>query len=78
MSSGSTQALKTRSGGEAAESLLGLPAIALDPGSHEIEHLCLEVSRPALGILAAADQSGIFEHLEMLGHRLNRDVVRSS
>jgi hypothetical protein len=34
------------------------------------------VSWSALGILAAAYQTGVFEHFQMFGHCLNRHVVR--
>jgi hypothetical protein len=53
-----------------------LPAVSLDPGSHHVEDLRLEVSWSALGILAAAYQSGVFEHFQMFGHCLYRHVVR--
>jgi hypothetical protein len=59
-----------------AVSLLGLLAVSLDPGSHEVEHLGFQVPRAALRILAATDQSGVFQHLEVLRHSLHRHVVR--
>jgi len=61
---------------DSAESLLSLPAVVLNPCRHQVEHLSLEVPRAALRILTAAHQSGIFQHLEVLGHSLDRDVVR--
>ena len=53
---------------EPAVSLLGLPPVSLDPGGHEVEDFGLEVSWPALRILAVAHQSCIFQHPEVLGH----------
>ena len=52
------------------------PPVALDPLRHQVEHLRLEVHRPALGVPAAADQPGVLEHLEVLGDRLDAHVVR--
>jgi hypothetical protein len=33
------------------------------------------MARPPLGVFALADQAGVGEHLDVLGHRLDRDVV---
>ncbi len=61
---------------EAAAALLGLPAVPLDPLGHEVEDLRLEVHGASLGVAGAAHQTGVLEHLEVLGDRLDRDVVR--
>jgi len=63
-------------GVEAAVPLLGLPPVALDPLRHQVEHLRFEVHGPSLGVAAAADQTGVLEHLEVLGDGLQADVVR--
>ena len=52
------------------------PPVALDPLRHQVEHVRLEVARPPLRVPAAADQPGVLEHPEVLGHGLQRDVVR--
>src|SRR5665254_9647 len=42
---------------------------------HQVEDVGLEGARPALGVAAAADEPGLAEHLEVLGHRLHGHVV---
>ena len=60
---------------EPAVALLGLAPVALDPLGHQVEDLRFEVHRAALGLPAAADQAGVLEHLEVLGHGLHGHVV---
>ena len=60
---------------EAVVAFLGLFAVALDPLRHEVEDLRLEVARPPLRVLGLAHQAGVGQHLDVLGHRLDRDVV---
>ena len=62
-------------GVEALVALLGLLAVALDPLGHQVEDLRLEVARPPLGVLALAHEAGVGEHLDVLGDRLDGDVV---
>ena len=61
---------------EPGVALLGRTPVALDPGGHEVEHLGLEVDGPALRVAGARDQAGVLEHPQVLGHRLQRHVVR--
>ncbi len=60
---------------EALVALLGLASVALDPLGHQVEHLGFEVTRPPLGVPALADEPGVGEHLDVLGHGLDGDVV---
>jgi len=62
-------------GVQALIALLGLSAVPLDPLRHQIEDLRLEMARATLGIPALTHQAGVGEHLDVLGHRLDRDVV---
>ena len=64
-------------GVEAFVAFLGLLAVPLDPSRHQVEDLGLEVARPPLGVLALAEQAGVGEHLDVLGDRLDGDVVRT-
>jgi hypothetical protein len=61
---------------EAAVALLGTPPVALDPGRHEVEHLGLEVGGPLPPLPPAADDPGVLEDPEVLGDRLDGDLVR--
>ena len=61
---------------EAFVALLGLLAVPLDPSRHQVEDLRLQMTRPPLRVATLAHQSGIAEHLDVLGHRLDGDVVR--
>ena len=63
-------------GVEAAEPLLRLAAVALDPSGHEVEHLGLEVAGPSLGVPGPCHQPGVLEHPDVLGHGLDRHLVR--
>lgn len=47
-----------------------------EPPGHQVEHVGLQVDRPALRLTSPTDQSGLAEHLEVLGHGLQADVVR--
>ena len=62
-------------GVETVVALLGLLPVPLDPLRHQVEDLRLEMARPPLGVLALADQAGVGQHLDVLGHRLDGDVV---
>jgi hypothetical protein len=62
-------------GVEAFVALLGLGSVSLDPLRHQVEDLRLEVARSPLGVPALGDQAGVGEHLDVLGDRLDGDVV---
>jgi len=62
-------------GVEALVALLGSLAVALDPLRHQVEDLRLEMARPPLRVPGLAHQAGVGKHLDVLGHRLDRDVV---
>mgnify|MGYP001138142473 CR=1 FL=1 len=54
---------------------LGLCAVSLDPLRHQVEDFRFEMARTPLGVLALADQAGVGQHLDVLRHRLDGDVV---
>ena len=58
------------------EPLLPHLAMLFDPAGGSIESGSFEAARPVLGISTATDQSGPFEHLEVLRDRLQRDLER--
>ena len=62
-------------GVEAVVAFLGLLAVPLDPFRHQVEDLRFEMTRPPLGVLALGHQAGVGQHPDVLGHRLDRDVV---
>src|SRR5260221_11467318 len=62
-------------GVETVVALLGLSAVPLDPLGHQVEDLRFEMARPPLGVFALADQAGVGQHLDVLGHGLDGDVV---
>lgn len=51
-------------------------SVALDPFRHQPEDLSVQMHRPTLGIFATGDQSGLLEHLHVLGYGLQAHVVR--
>src|SRR5699024_3432435 len=63
-------------GVETTEPILCLLPVAFDPLGHQVEDLGLQVAWPALGVPATADDTGVLEHFDVLGHRLHADVVR--
>ena len=63
-------------GVEAVVALLGLLAVPLDPLRHQVEDLRFEMARPPLGVLALAHQARVGQHLDVLRHGLDGDVVR--
>ena len=71
----SSPRISARTDVEALVALLGLLAVPLDPLRHQVEDLRLEVARSPLGVLALTDQARVGEHLDVLGHRLDGDVV---
>ena len=59
---------------EALEALLGLSAVALDPLGHQVEHLCFQVHRAALGLPAAAHQAEVFDLMTKWIERYRRQA----
>src|SRR5690349_9689964 len=57
----------------ALEAALPEAAIGVDPRGRLLERLGVEVDGAELRHLAAGDQAGALQHLEVLGDRLNRD-----
>ena len=62
-------------GVEAVVTLLGLLAVPLDPLRHQVEDLRFEMTRTPLGVLGLTHQAGVGQDLDVLGHRLDGDVV---
>ena len=60
---------------QALVALLSLSAIPLDPLRHQVEDLRFEMTRSPLGVLGLTHQTGVAEHLDVLGHRLHGNVV---
>src|SRR5690625_502233 len=48
-------------------------AVAVDPGGHRFQAFRDEVDGPTLRLPGAGDQSGLLEHLDVLGDRLLGD-----
>ena len=60
---------------QAAVTYLGVSRVALDPLGHQVEDLRFEVHRSALGFPGAAHQTGVLEHLEVLGDGLDGHLI---
>ena len=73
--SGRPRPASRQHGVEAREALLGLPAVALDPLRHEVEHLGFQVHGSSLRLPGPRHQAGVLEHLEVLGDGLQAHVV---
>ena len=66
---------------EGVEALVALPRPAAGTArstGHEVEHLRFEVDGATLGLLRAAHQAGVLQHLQVLGDGLERHVVGRS
>src|SRR5262245_46835583 len=53
---------------EAVETFVPEAAVVLDPVGGGLEGAGLEPARPPLGLAAASDQAGAFEHFEVFGN----------
>src|SRR5882724_1106952 len=61
---------------EAVEALVPEPAIVLKPGVDADECFRFDSARPPLRFAAAADEPGMLEHLEVLGHGRKAHIER--
>ncbi len=67
---------RRQQGVQPAVTAFGVKPISVDPCGQPLQRRRVQMDRPALRVAGPGDQPRLLEHLNVLGHRLFRDVER--